>query len=322
MMYFKFEFSLGKGKKQAATKKEKKVLGWKIVHSQVEMLKKEEKFKTASNYLTAARSWTKFLQREDWTFSEMDSQEVELYQRWLSDKGICLNTISAYLRSLRAMYNRWAEEYSSNDDVCPFTKAFTGKTKTAKRSITESEIRKLHDLDLEEGSTLAMSRDIFIFSFYAMGMPFVDIAYLKKSQMKDNVIRYARHKTGQPISIALVPAMQAIISRYSSSDSIYVFPLLTTQSPDLLHREYLRRLRQYNYSLHVLSKKISSSIPLSSYVVRHSWASIAYQHNMDIGLIGKALGHTKTSTTFVYIKSLFDSNLASANQSLMQDIGI
>ena len=67
---------------------------------------------------------------------------------------------------------------------------------------------------------------------------------------------------------------------------------------------------------------ISSSIPLSSYVVRHSWASIAYQHNMDIGLIGKALGHTKTSTTFVYIKSLFDSNLASANQSLMQDIGI
>jgi integrase/recombinase XerD len=93
MMYFKFEFSLGKGKKQAATKKEKKVLGWKIVHSQVEMLKKEEKFKTASNYLTAARSWTKFLQREDWTFSEMDSQEVELYQRWLSDKGICLNTM-------------------------------------------------------------------------------------------------------------------------------------------------------------------------------------------------------------------------------------
>lgn len=143
-------------------RKGEKVLGWKIVHSQVEMLKKEEKFKTASNYLTAARSWTKFLQREDWTFSEMDSQEVELYQRWLSDKGICLNTISAYLRSLRAMYNRWAEEYSSNDDVCPFTKAFTGRTKTAKRSITESEIRKLHDLDLEEGSTLAMSRDIFI----------------------------------------------------------------------------------------------------------------------------------------------------------------
>ena len=101
MMYFKFEFSLGKGKKQAATKKEKKVLGWKIVHSQVEMLKKEEKFKTASNYLTAARSWTKFLQREDWTFSEMDSQEVELYQRWLSDKGICLNTISATIGGQR-----------------------------------------------------------------------------------------------------------------------------------------------------------------------------------------------------------------------------
>ena len=117
-MYFKFEFSLGKGKKQAATKKEKKVLGWKIVHSQVEMLKKEEKFKTASNYLTAARSWTKFLQREDWTFSEMDSQEVELYQRWLSDKGICLNTISAYLRSLRAMYNRWAEEYRTAQKGC------------------------------------------------------------------------------------------------------------------------------------------------------------------------------------------------------------
>ncbi len=324
MVYFKLEFGFGKSKKQKVnpSTEVKEMRGWDFVSSQVETLKTEGRFKTASNYLTAARSWSKFVGHNNWYFSEMDGKLTERYQRWLCDQGICLNTVSAYLRALRAMYNRTVDRNLSDSNGHPFAKVFTGRARTAKRSVTAEVIRQLHELQLPEGSALAISRDIFIFSFYAMGMPFVDIAYLKKHQMRDGFIRYARHKTGQQICVAVTSVMLDIVNRYHEANSEYVFPFLSEQSPELLHKQYLLRLRQYNYYLHVLSSMISSPHPLSSYVVRHSWASIAYQHHIDIGLIGKALGHTKTSTTLLYIKSLFDSDLATANQSLMQELGL
>ena len=331
MVYFKFEFGWGKNKKKAASSSAKpatKGLDW--VNAEVEKARKLGRYKTASNYLTAAHSWTQFIGKEDWQFSEMTSETLDAYQRWLGERDICLNTISAYMRALRVMYHRAMENDGDKCHANPFAKVFTGRAKTVKRSVTQAEIKQLHSLQLEPDTTLAWARDIFLFSFYAMGMPFVDIAYLKKSQVKDGYIHYARHKTGQRIQVALLPAMIDIMKRYEREDSEYVLPILMNDSggtmkeasPESLHQLYQCRLRQYNYSLHRLSEKLNLPRSLTSYVVRHSWASIAYQHHVDIGLIGKALGHTKSSTTLLYIKSLADPDLATANQSLMQELGL
>lgn len=331
MVYFKFEFGWGKSKKKATSSSAQpatKGLDW--VNAEVEKARKLGRYKTASNYLTAAHSWTLFIGKEDWQFSEMTSETLDAYQRWLGERDICLNTISAYMRALRVMYHRAMENDGDKCHANPFAKVFTGRAKTVKRSVTQAEIKQLHSLQLEPDTTLAWARDIFLFSFYAMGMPFVDIAYLKKSQVKDGYIHYARHKTGQRIQVALLPAMIDIMKRYEREDSEYVLPILMNDSgetrkgasPESLHQLYQCRLRQYNYSLHRLSEKLNLSRSLTSYVVRHSWASIAYQHHVDIGLIGKALGHTKSSTTLLYIKSLADPDLATANQSLMQELGL
>ena len=236
------------------------------------------------------------------------------------------------MRALRAMHHRALPVLNA----APFSKVFTGRTKTEKRCISQAEILQLKALPLQPGGSLSFARDIFLFSFYAMGMPFVDIAYLKKSQLRNGCIYYARHKTGQQIQVALLPAMLEIIRRYEQGDSEFVFPILSDKVEDSVsspsvslssvsaqqHRQYTARLRQYNYNLHQLSKMLGLAKPLSSYVVRHSWASIAYLHHLDISLISKALGHTKSSTTFIYIKSLFDSDLFEANQALMQDLGL
>ena len=331
MVYFKFEFGWGKSKKKAVPSSAQpatKGLDW--VNAEVEKARKLGRYKTASNYLTAAHSWTQFIGKEDWQFPEMTSETLDAYQRWLGERNICLNTISAYMRALRVMYHRAMENDGDKCHANPFAKVFTGRAKTVKRSVTQTEIKQLHSLQLEPDTTLAWARDIFLFSFYAMGMPFVDIAYLKKSQVKDGYIHYARHKTGQRIQVALLPAMIDIIKRYERKDSEYVLPILMNDSggtmkevsPESLHQLYQCRLRQYNYSLHRLSEKLNLPRSLTSYVVRHSWASIAYQHHVDIGLIGKALGHTKSSTTLLYIKSLADPDLATANQSLMQELGL
>ena len=341
MAYFKLEFGFGRSKSEgkisdsANHANEQAVLeipGWDFVNDEVERAKQQGCFKVAGNYLTAARSFTKFIGRSDWLFSDMTAEELESYQRWLLGRNICLNTCSAYMRALRAMHHRALPFLNT----APFSKVFTGRTKTEKRCISQSEILQLKALPLQPGGSLSFARDIFLFSFYAMGMPFVDIAYLKKSQLRNGCIYYARHKTGQQIQVALLPAMLEIIRRYEQGDSEFVFPILSGKVEDSvssssvssssvsaqLHRQYTARLRQYNYNLHQVSKMLGLAKPLSSYVVRHSWASIAYLHHLDISLISKALGHTKSSTTFIYIKSLFDSDLFEANQTLMEVLGL
>ena len=341
MAYFKLEFGFGKSKSEgkvsdSANRADEQAVteipGWDFVNGEVERAKLEGRFKVAGNYLTAARSFTKFMGRSSWLFSDMTAEKLDSYQRWLQERNICLNTCSAYMRALRAMHHRALPFLNT----APFSKVFTGRTKTEKRCISQAEILQLKALPLQPGGSLSFARDIFLFSFYAMGMPFVDIAYLKKSQLRNGCIYYARHKTGQQIQVALLPAMLEIIMRYEQGDSEFVFPILSDKVEDSVssssvssssvsaqqHRQYTARLRQYNYNLHQLSKMLGLAKPLSSYVVRHSWASIAYLHHLDISLISKALGHTKSSTTFIYIKSLFDSDLFEANQTLMQDLGL
>lgn len=341
MAYFKLEFGFGRSKSeckisesanQADEQAVMEIPGWDFVNGEVERAKLEGRFKVAGNYLTAARSFTKFMGRSSWLFSDMTAEKLESYQRWLQERNICLNTCSAYMQALRAMHHRALPFLNT----APFSKVFTGRTKTEKRCISQAEILQLKALPLQPGGSLSFARDIFLFSFYAMGMPFVDIAYLKKSQLRNGCIYYARHKTGQQIQVALLPAMLEIIRRYEQGDSVFVFPILSDKVEDSVssssvssssvsaqqHRQYTARLRQYNYNLHQLSKMLGLAKPLSSYVVRHSWASMAYLHHLDISLISKALGHTKSSTTFIYIKSLFDSDLFEANQTLMEDLGL
>ncbi len=318
-MYFKLEFSFGGSKREG---KESHLHhdadGWSFVKAEVERLRAEERFKTAANYLTATRSWSEYLGHDKWSFVDMDASAVVGYQQWLANRGVGQNTSSAYMRALRVMCRRAMSGSSEPGD--PFKSVFTGRKKTEKRSVSEEEIRQLCNLSLPDGSALAWARDIFLFGFFAMGMPFVDVAYLKKSQLHNGFIRYARHKTGQQIAVAVEPQMTAIIRRYENPDSEYVFPILEEGAPKDIHRQYLSSLRRYDYSLRRLSRMISASRPLSSYVVRHSWASIAYRHHVSLEMISQAMGHTRTSTTLIYIKGVEDSGLAETNHALIRDL--
>lgn len=325
MVYFKIEIGVGCGKRtsnvQKASLKEEPD-GWVNVSREVERMRAEGRFKTAANYLTAAKSWMRFKSGEMGRISDMNADEMALFQRWLTSQGVCLNTISAYMRCLRALYNRVMSDGGIKVEANPFAKVFTGRDRTRKRSVTEDVVTHLRQLPLPEKSSLDRARDYFLFGFMAMGMPFVDMAYLKKSQVKDGFIHYTRHKTGQAIVVAVSPQMADIMRRATDESSDYVFPILNGGNAESLHQQYRRALRRYNYALRRLSDKVGARPPLSSYVVRHSWASIAYQHHLDIELIGKALGHTSSSTTMIYIKSLFDKDLATANEALMDALGL
>ena len=320
MVYIKFEIGFGKNKRKMQTGSAKQS-ATAFAQSEAQRVRDEGKHKTAANYLTAVNSYSQFAECTDWCFSDLTASTLEQYQRWLCQRGLCMNTISAYMRSLRTLYNR-SQPTDANSAASPFANVYTGRAHTAKRSIDASCLQRLYGLSIDSKSPLGLARDLFMFSFFAMGMPFADMARLQKSQIRHGKLHYARQKTAQKISIAIEPCMQQIIERYITADSDLVFPILRTATAATLHRTYASGLRAYNRNLHKLSQLIDSSQPLTSYVARHSWASMAYSNNLDLQLIAKAMGHTKVSTTMIYIRSLFDPSLADANRDMLRRLGM
>lgn len=141
-----------------------------------------------------------FRGNEDLAFSQMTSEMMVMYQAWLWNKGVGQNTISFYLRTLRTIYNKAVEvAHAPAKDI--FARVKTGYVRTAKRAITVKDIRKIEKLDLPRGSSLDNARDLFLLSFYLRGMAFVDMAFLKKTDLKCGTVSYNRRKTHQNINI-------------------------------------------------------------------------------------------------------------------------
>lgn len=264
----------------------------------------EGSYSRSANYLTAMRSFVDAI--GDIKLSELTPGIAAEYERKLKEKGIAMNTISCYNRTLRAIYNKAAAERLVKDKK-PFAEVFTGSMKTAKRSIHEECIRKLRSLDLKGEAALEMTRDIFIFAFYAMGMPFIDIAYLRKSQIDGCMLVYDRHKTGSNVRVPLTADALNIIEKYKDRSSAYVFPILTEIREPQAYKEYCTRLNSYNRSLKILAEAACIATNLTSYTSRHSWASIAYKSDIPLHAISQALGHSRPDTTKIYIRELDDS---------------
>lgn len=279
-------------------------------HGVVEKMKGTRSESTLANYSTAIRSLDIFLRNHP-TQTLLDEQLLSAYQFWLQQKGICLNTVSCYIRSLRSIYNLLV------GNTLIFNNAFTGGTRTRKRSLSVEDVKKLKALRLKGMPQLEMARDLFLFSIYALGMPFVDMAFMKKENVQFDSIYYMRHKTNQPVFVPLEPCMKDIIRKYQHSDTAYLFPILTTTEQPQAYLQYQNKLNSYNRLLKKLSSLAGLNVNLSSYVVRHTWASLAYSSNVELNVISKALGHTNTNTTQIYIRELEDYRLKDANHIVL-----
>lgn len=276
-------------------------------------------YSTAKNYRTAIRSLRSFLQGHELMVRDVSPELMTDYAQWLRQQGISMNTVSCYLRSLRAIYNKVVRRYGL-EDLDPFKDLFAGHAKTVKRSASDEDIKRLQAMILPRHSVLQLSRDIFFFSLYAQGMPFVDVAFLRNEQIRDGLIVYERHKTGQQIVVKIEGCIQEIINRYSRTDSDFVFPIITTHYPAQAYKQYQSKLRTYNRHLHQLEKIAGLKGSLTSYVVRHTWASLAYDTDIDLAVIASALGHTNTNTTRIYIRDINNRRLAEANQKVLNRI--
>lgn len=209
-----------------------------FMESLIIKFKQNGKARTSETYTAALNSFKKFLceakrqgrlrEDEDIMLDSLTSEIMEAYEAWHKQRGNSPNTISFYTRILRAVYHRAVE-----DDIIenrnPFRHVYTGVDKTIKRALPLLAIKKIKGLDLSLSLPLDYARDMFMMSFYLRGMSFIDMAYLKKSDLKNGSVVYRRRKTGQQLTIGWAPEMQAILDKYPDNPTQYLLPIIKTE---------------------------------------------------------------------------------------------
>ena len=160
---------------------------------------------------------------------------------------------------------------------------------------------------------------MFLFSFYTRGMSFVDMAYLKKRNLHNGILTYRRKKTGQQLSIKWEKCMQDILDKYPANPTEYLLPVIISTQKDE-RKQYRSALTLTNRKLKTISDLVHSPYPLSMYVARHSWASIAKSKNIPISIISEGMGHDSETTTQIYLASLDSSIIDKANHRIINDL--
>lgn len=289
-----------------------------FMESSIARLRQDGKIRTSETYKSALNSFRKFRQDEDIMLDSLTSDMMESYEAWLRQWGVAANTISFYARILRAVYNR-AVEQEIMENRNPFRHIYTGIDKTVKRALPLTSIKKIKALDLSFSPALDFARDMFMMSFYLRGMSFIDMAFLRKSDLAGGNVTYRRHKTGQQLVIAWTDEMQVILDKYPENGSDYLLPII--RKPDTVELYTYRNVGyNINRGLKKLAEKAEIEVPLTLYVARHSWASAARAKGIPLSVISEGLGHDSEATTQIYLSSLDASVVDKANSIIMQSL--
>lgn len=275
---------------------------------------------TAKNWRCTLNSLSEYLGGKDIPFSELDEPLLLDYEEWLKCRGIKRNSSSFYMRNLRSVYNKAVRQGYARQ-ATPFQNIYTGIDKTSKRAVDESVIAELKALDLSGTGWLAMARDLFIFSYCTRGMSFIDMAYLKRTNIVNGTIRYIRRKTGQPLAVRIEPSVQEIITRYHDTVyADYLLPVIRSDNEKDAYRQYQTRLRYYNKQLEKLSGMLGGGVSLTSYVSRHSWVSTAHKHNVPLAVISDGMGHHSERTTQIYLASMNEDVINRTNAKIVASL--
>lgn len=297
-----------------ATLKETGLVSFTI--KQIDELKKIGKKATVRRFESTIKSLLRYTDNNEVTWAELTPNFVLGFEEFLMKRGLCRNTTSFYMRNLRAIVNR-AVEQDLEVPRNPFKHVYTGVDKTVKRAVSLDEICLIRDIDLNAHPSLDFARKVFMFAFYTRGMSFVDIAFLKKSDLRNGIITYSRRKTRQQLIVRIEPETRKIIESFGKSDTAFLLPILTDEANDL-DQQYENAYFRINRNIKKVGTMLGLKTKLTLYVARHAWASIAHSNHVPLSTISKAMGHDSEKTTIIYLQSLDTSSVDKANSDIIR----
>lgn len=293
-----------------------------FIIDRIEQLKRDGRIRTSETYTAAYKSFRNFRNNCDISIEAFDQTLICDYQQWLTRRKVSANTVSFYMRILRAVYNL-AIEKEEIPDRHPFRRVYTGIAKTVKRALSLNEISKIRNTTFED-EKLNFARDVFMMSFYLRGMSFIDMAFLRKSDLKEGYLFYNRRKTGSPLTIEWTSEMEEILRHYPDNSGKYLLPILHDEGrggPEEYgeeRRKYRAAICRINRALKIIALRLGIQGRLTLYVARHSWATAAQTAGIPIGVISEGMGHSSEVVTRIYLANLRQGAVDKANSKILR----
>lgn len=278
---------------------------------------------TAHVYQCMLNSFLRFCERVDVKFYDITSDLLTEYESWLRTQELSWNTVSTYLRSLRAVYNYAMEEGKAPYVPKLFKSVYTGVSVQHRRAVKAETIAKVLSFkNRTESVQLDFAKDLFTLLFLLRGIPFVDLAHLRRTDLKDGMITYRRQKTGSWVCVSVEPEAMKILQKYADirTSSSYLLPILDEGVADdsmAAYRSYQSQLRKFNLSLSSLATEVGIQEKITSYTARHSWATIAFHLKVPVGLISNAMGHSSIMVTETYLKPFDEEEIQKVNRMII-----
>ena len=271
-------------------------------------MKQNGKCGTIRQYKYTLGNLRKYTNNNDISFEDIDVDWLNRYEKWLNNQKFKDTTISHLFRNLRTVFNKAIElDYISNN-LYPFKKFKISKfdCTTEKRAIEKDDMKKIMAAELDPNDKpLIFARDLFLFSYFCGGINFVDMAYLTRENIKDDLLTYKRKKTGVKVSIPLSAESIEISNRYNQGQD-YMFPIFDPQRHKTPQQQENRRhkvLAQVNEKIREVGKiaGIKENINLTTYVARHTFGTTLFKSNTNLGVISQTMGHKNLKTTQIYL---------------------
>ena len=291
-----------------------------VFNQYIQELESANRLRYADMYKCTMHSLIKFNKHLDIPFSDMDTIWLKRYEVWLQSQGLAINTLGTRFRHLRVIYNFAIEEKIVKSEYYPFNSFKVSKLSqtTAKRSIQKGEI--LSVLNYQGQTPLeCLAIDLFTFSYLAAGINFGDIARLTKDNILENRLIYIRKKTQKQIKVLLQEQAIKLIQKYSMPDNPYLFPILSSfhkteqQKVNRIHKI----IAKVNKSLKEIGERLNIPIDLTTYVARHSFATVLKRSGVNTSLICEALGHSSERVTQIYLDSFGNDQMEDAMKNLL-----
>ena len=285
----------------------------------IEELKEKQKLGNARSYDNVLREVKKFQKDRDISFYEMNYAWLLKFEKAYLSRGLSENGLAVYMRTIRAIFNKAVKADIVEREAYPFINYVIKTKPTAKRAISQEAIQKIVALDIPEDTALFRTRNIFLMSFYLMGAPFVDLVFLKLENIVDGRIQYKRQKTGRYYDIKITPQFQEILGYYikNKQKSDFILPLIKRDTPEDQYKDLISTQNRYNKQLKKLGEAAGIDEKLTSYVARHTFATLADQMEIPITAISQMLGHGRISTTQVYLAGLKNNTLDNYNERIL-----
>lgn len=280
-------------------------------------------------YASAMNAFSVFLEEKGLKPCFLTAPLLTAFQSHLHTRGRLENTVSTYMRSLRAACRWEGNGHKTSYNSRLFKDVFVGVESKKKRAQSEKSMGKVLFADKDRiPPELLQAHAYLSLQFLLCGIPYIDLYYLRKSDLDGNTLTYHRHKTNVDVTLTVPDAAISLIRLYADPDSDYLLKMdrEVKRDPDdeetpeekLMYDAYQHALRRYNEALARLGTVLHTEKRLSSYSPRHSWASIAYHHGVPIGIISRALGHTSLKTTEFYLRPFNGEEIGKANGKVIR----